>query len=271
MLVFDKNEIKNQITEEQIFNMLIEFGGNPEQNNNYIICDTICHNPMGEGSKKLYYYFNSQMFHCFTGCDEPSFDIFQLVIKVMGIQHHVVFDLNAAVRWVAQRLGISGRYEIEQGLELDDWKYLKNYERIQDIEVNITNVVLKDYNSNILNKFNYQVLLEPWLKENISQEILEYNQIGYYPGGDQITIPHFDQDKRLIGLRGRTLSEEEGQLYGKYRPLKINKQMYNHPLGFNLYGLDKAKENIAFMHKAIVFESERYRSSSLFLIAIRGI
>lgn len=184
MLVYDKSEIRDAVSLEDIFQILSDFGGDPEYTSFGVLSSTICHNEPGEGSRKLYFYSNSAFFHCYTGCDEPSFDIFQLVIKVMSIQHHVVFDLNAAVRWVAQRLGISGRYEIEQGLELEDWKYLKNYERIQDIEFNITNVVLKDYNANILDKFNYQVLLEPWLKEDISQEILEYNQIGYYPGGD---------------------------------------------------------------------------------------
>ena len=33
--------------------------------------------------------------------------------------------------------------------------------------------------------------------------------------------------------------------------------MYNHPLGFNLYNLNNAKENIRKMEKAIVFEGEK--------------
>ena len=82
-------------------------------------------------------------------------------------------------------------------------------------------------------------------------------RIGYYPGGDQITIPHFDKDDRFIGLRGRSLCADESELYGKYRPLKINKILYNHPLGMNLYGLNWSKNNIALMKKAIVFESEK--------------
>ena len=271
MLIYDKSEIREALSSEDVFQILSDFGGEPEYTTFGILSSTICHNEPGEGSRKLYYYFNSSLCHCYTGCAEPSFDIFELVIKVMSIQHHVVFDLNMAIRWIAQRLGIAGRYEIEQDLALEDWNYLKNYERIQEIELNTQNILLKEYDGSILNKFNYQVNLMPWLNENISQEILKYNNIGFYPGGDQITIPHYDQHGRFIGLRGRTLSEEEGQLYGKYRPLKVNKIMYNHPLGFNLYGLDKAKNNIPIIQKAIVFESEKYRSSSLSLMAVRGI
>ena len=81
-------------------------------------------------------------------------------------------------------------------------------------------------------------------------------EIGFFPGGDQITIPHFDQNSRFIGLRG-TLCAEDAEKYGKYRPLKINKDWYNHPLGMNLYNLNNSKSNIKTMKKAIVFESEK--------------
>ena len=81
--------------------------------------------------------------------------------------------------------------------------------------------------------------------------------IGYYLGGDQITIPHFDVNGRFVGLRGRAMCEEEAERYGKYRPLKINNVLYNHPLGMNLYNLNKSKNNIATIKKAIVFESEK--------------
>lgn len=92
---------------------------------------------------------------------------------------------------------------------------------------------------------------------------METAVIGFFPGGDQITIPHFDANGRFIGLRGRTLCKEDAEKYGKYRPLIINNQLYNHPLGMNLYNLNKSKNNIKLMGKVIVFESE-IRSSSLF-------
>lgn len=257
MITFDKNEIRDTLTLENIFELLVDWGGEPEYTMFGILCSTICHNPPGEGSRKLYFYDNSGLFRCYTGCDS-YFDIFELTIKIAEIQWKREFDLNDAVRWVAQRFGISGSIvDAPEGEELEDWKYLANYERIQSIEVKTNLITLKEYDDIILKRFNYSLILEPWLAEGITQEALDQAQIGFYPGGDQITIPHFDKDGRFIGLRGRTLCAEEGERYGKYRPLRINGLLYNHPLGMNLYGLNWSKNNIKIMKKAIIFESEK--------------
>lgn len=258
MVVFDKLKIREALTSENVFDLLQEFGGDPGHESFGFVSTTICHNPPGEGSRKLYYYENTGLFRCYTGCDS-YFDIFELVTKVAEIQWDQEFDLNDAVRWVAQRFGLSGEYEensLDNGLE--DWKYLANYERIQDIEIkNNNSIILKEYEKIILDRFNYTLKISPWLREGISQAALEQARIGFYPGGDQITIPHFDKDGRFIGLRGRTLCAEEGERFGKYRPLKICGQLYNHPLGMNLYNFNCVKDNIKIMKKAIVFEGEK--------------
>ena len=257
MLVFDKSEIRNSLTTDNIFDLLQEWGGDPEYANFGILCATICHNMPGEGSKKLYYYNNSGLFRCYTGCDS-YFDIFEMVIKIMKIQHDKDFDLNDAVRWIAQKFGLSGREEDDpEDEDLEDWKYLANYSRIQDIELKTQEITLKEYDNNILERFNYNIAIDPWLSEGISQSAMEQARIGFYPGGDQITIPHFDVDGRFIGLRGRTLCADEGERYGKYRPMRVNKILYNHPLGMNLYNFNYSKNNIKIMKKAIVFEGEK--------------
>jgi hypothetical protein len=205
----------------------------------------------------LYYYENTGLFKCYTGCDE-YFDPFELVIKVAKIQWDKEFDLNDAVRWVAQRFGFSGDHaEGPEEDQLDDWKFLANYERIQEVSVKSNTILLKDYENDILERFNYDVKLTPWLREGITQAALDQARIGFYPGGDQITIPHFDKDGRFVGLRGRTVCAEEGEMFGKYRPLKINKLLYNHPLGMNLYNFNFSKDNISLMKKAIIFEGEK--------------
>ena len=257
MVVFDKLEIRNSLTIENIFELLQEWGGEPEFTGFGIISSTICHNQPGEGSRKLYYYENTGLFHCYTGCDEPSFDIFELLIKVFDIQKKKVFDLNDAVRYIAFKFGISASYKDEAEDQLDDWKFLNNYDRVQNIELKTNRIELKEYDKTILDRFSYLVNIRPWLNEGISQDVIDYNKIGFYPGGDQITIPHFDSDGRLVGVRGRTLGKEEAERFGKYRPLYIMGQMYNHPLGMNLYNLNNSKENIKIMKKAIVFESEK--------------
>lgn len=257
MVVYDKLKIREILSSDNVFDVLQDFGADPTQESFGFLCATICHNPPGEGSRKLYYYENTGLFKCFTGCDE-YFDIFQLVIKVAKIQWGKDFDLNDAVRWIAQKFGIAGDYAENLNEEqLEDWKIFSNYERIQNIELKTQEISLKEYDADILDRFNYAVKIGPWLQEGITQDSLRQNRIGFYLGGDQITIPHYDKNGRFIGLRGRTVCVEEGERFGKYRPLKVNKQLYNHPLGMNLYNLNNSKDNIRLMKKAIVFEGEK--------------
>lgn len=256
MISYDKVEIREMLELDQIFDIIHEFGGDPEYTNFGIISTTICHNKPGEGSKKLYFYENSGLFRCYTGCDS-TFDIFELVQKVADIQWGKNYDLNDAVRWIAYRFGFSGSYLEDENEKLEDWKIIDRYEKNIKIDKEKQIVTLNEYDDIILSRFNYSLKLTPWLNEGISQTAIEHNNIGFYPGGDQITIPHYDQNGRFVGLRGRTLCKEEAERYGKYRPLKINGVLYNHPLGFNLYNLNNSKDNIKIIEKAIVFESEK--------------
>lgn len=255
MIVYDKIKIRESLTSNDIFNLLEEFGGEPEWTAFGIICSTICHNKPREGSRKLYYYNNTDLFKCYTGCDS-FFDLFELTIKVAKIQWNKDFDLNDAVRFIATKFGISGERTNLQD-ELEDWKYLANYERIQEIQIKTNNIVLKEYDKNILNNFNYNLKITPWISEGISEKVLSEAKIGFYPGADQITIPHFDKDNRFIGLRGRSLCEDECQRYGKYRPIRVNQTLYTHPLGMNLYNLNNSQNNIKLFKKALVFEGEK--------------
>ena len=257
MLVFDKLKIREALTDENVYDLLQEWGGDPSYDTYGFVSTTICHNPPGEGSRKLYYYTNTGLFRCYTGCDS-YFDIFELVAKVAKIQWDKDFDLNDAVRWVAQKFGFSGDHEDRpEDEDLDDWKYLANYERIQDISLKDNSVLLKVYENDILERFNYKVKISPWLREGITQAALDQARIGFYPGADQITIPHYDKDGRFVGLRGRTVCEEEGERYGKYRPMRVNGIQYTHPLGMNLYNFNNSKDNIKLMKKAIIFEGEK--------------
>lgn len=256
MINYDKDKIKEALTIEDYFQILLDFGGEPEYTSFGILSSTICHNLPGEGSRKLYWYQNSKNFHCFTECGE-SFDIYTLIIKVQAIQNKVNFDLNTAIRWVAQKIGITGEILDFNEPSLEDWTILKNYDRIQDIELNNQNIILKEYDDSILSRFNYDILIAPWIKENISIDAIKTANIGYYPGEDIITIPHYDKNNRFIGLRGRTVCQDVAEMYGKYRPLNINNILYSHPLGMNLYGLNWAQENIKKYKKAIVVESEK--------------
>ena len=255
-MAYDKLEVKKSLSLDNIFELLTEWGGDPEYTEFGLLSATICHNEPGEGSRKLYYYTNSSLFQCYTGCG--SFDIFELAIKVFQIQNDIEMDLNDAVRYIAVKFGITSMSGPEEEVyKTEDWKILKTYDRIQEIELKDYHVELKEYNKDILSNMNYDIELTPWLNEDITQEVLDKAKIGYFPGGDQITIPHFDSKDRFIGLRGRTMCGEEAELFGKYRPIKCNQQLYNHPLGMNLYGYNWNKNTIKVMRKAIIFESEK--------------
>ena len=257
MINFDKNEIREKISLEDIFSLLVDWGGEPEYTTFGIISQTICHNPPGEGSRKLYYYENSGLFKCYTGCD-ATFDIFELAIKISELNNNSPLDLNSAIRLIAFKCGISGTpISIEESIISDDKKILDRYDRIQSIESKDCHVTLKEYDKCILDRLNYDVKIYPWLQENISQKVMDHARIGFYPGGNQITIPHFDKDNRFIGLRGRSLCLDDCEKFGKYRPIFVNQQFYSHPLGMNLYNLNNSKDNIKLIGKAIVFESEK--------------
>ena len=258
MISYDKSEVREALTIDDIFSLLQEWGGDPEYTDFGLISATICHNEPGEGSRKLYYYENTRLLHCYTGCAESSFDIFELTRKVMRIQKRIEYDLNEAVRYIAIKFGIiTSKNDEEIGLLSKDWDIFASHDKINDLEVKNYDITLKEYDKTILDRFNYNVRLRPWLQEGIKQEALDQARIGFYPGGDQITIPHFDKDGRFIGLRGRALCEEDAERFGKYRPITVNKLLYNHPLGMNLYNLNLSKDNIKSFGRAIVVESEK--------------
>ena len=258
---FDKKVIKELITIDQVFEILEEYGGEPQYyNDNIIVSRTICHNnPNDEASYKLYYYPNTRLFHCYTGCAEPSFDIFELIIKIANIQFHQEWDLDKAVRFLTYKLGLEVPEEEEQEEYLlkEDFAYFEEFDRIKEIDLKTYKADFKIYDDTILSRFNYNVRLTPWLDEGITEEALKNFNIGFYPGLDVITIPHYDIKGNFIGLRGRTLCKEEAAKYGKYRPIKIKDALYTHPLGYNLYGLNKNYKNIQEMEKAVVFEGEK--------------
>ena len=158
MVIFDKSEIRNALSTENIFDLLQEWGGDPMYTDFGLLSTTICLTTPGEGSKKLFFYEISKLFYCYTGCDS-SFDIFELTIKVFDIQHNKKMDLNDAVRYIAARMGIAGRLEDAPDTDnLVDWDILSNYDRIQNIELNNKQqIILKEYDDDILSRFNYQL------------------------------------------------------------------------------------------------------------------
>lgn len=261
---YDVVKLKGLISIEQVFEILEEYGGEPEyDSDDVIISRTICHNhPHNDASRKLYYYHNggSGLFHCYTSCPEPSFDIFELIIKIADIQFHQEWSLVKAIKFLLYKLGISIPDDDDEAVvkELEeDYKLFDRYDKIKNIDLKNYTTEFKGYDDIILSRFNYKVKLTPWLNEGISQKTIDQFKIGFFPGNDVITIPHYDINGNFIGLRGRALCREDAERFGKYRPIRANGVLYNHPLGYNLYGLNLNKEAIKNIGKAIVYEGEK--------------
>jgi len=245
-------KIKQQITLEQVFNLLASWNAEPILKDNIIISRTICH--CGQ-QHKLYYYNNTRLFRCYTECS-TTFDIFELTMKVLS-DNKVTYQLPQAINYVCNFCGIEQENKnfFDEQEELQDWKILNKYAKILNKENNKKEVQLSFYDKNILNFLPHPHIL-PWEKEGISKEIIKTHNICYNPSSQGIVIPHYDENNNLVGIRERTLIQEN-EVYGKYRPMYLNHTLYNHPLGFNLYNLNFSKQNIQRIKKAIVFESEK--------------
>ena len=247
MGTYDKETVKENLELEDIYNLLEYFNAEPELYTEYIVAKTICHH--GD-SHKLYYYDNTQLFKCYTGsCG--SFDVFELVQKINEIE-----DLNKAVYFIVNFFNLQSQIdEINEDFSLEDWKIFSKYNKINDIEIANNNKIELPQIDNLI-KYYPQPRLLNWEKEGIDYNIIQYANIHYDPVMGRILIPHYDSEDRLIGIRQRTLVQED-EIYGKYRPARLQEKLCNHPLAFNLYGLNWAKDNIQNIKIAIIVESEK--------------
>ena len=250
---YDKDTLKENLSIEEVFDLVSELGGEPTMGNGMFTARTICH---GGDSHKLYYYENTHLFHCYTGCGDASFDIYDLVLRVnktAGIEN---FSLPRAILFVARYFGYTAEsFDFEDIQEsTEDWKIIHNFKRNKE-RTQSQIVELKLYNNKILKYLPHPHII-PWEREGISFDVMESRGICYDPLNEAVVIPHYDINGNLVGIRERTLIKEN-EIYGKYRPAVISGKMYNHPLGFNLYNLNNSKKAITALQKAVVFEGEK--------------
>lgn len=251
-------KVKNDLSIDQVCDLLASLGGDPQIKGDLIISRTICH---GGHSHKLYYYDNTKLFKCYTDCLD-SFDIFELIIKINKLDN-MDYSLPQAIRFITNYYGIVVETEISENQEnLQDWQILNKYDRSSSQEKEEKIVEMKFYDDKILQYLPHPRILN-WEKEGITREVMEECGICYDPSYQGIVIPHYDINGKLVGIRERTLIKEN-ENNGKYKPAILNYKQYNHPLGFNLYNLNNSKENIKKIKKVFVFEGEKscllYRS-----------
>lgn len=234
--------IKQKITSIDIDKILTNLGAiKSEDNPQYNIYSTICHNIYGGGSQKLYYYKERKLFHCYTECG--SFDIFKLLNKTLGL------DFKDSLEYICKLLGIGN------GNKLKGFGVIKAQEYIEPIEEVVKNIPIIS-NPYILDIFQKSQIVE-WTDEGISQKSIDKYNIRFYIHQNKIVIPHYNLDGNLVGIRGRALAIKDIESGKKYMPLFIGNQDFSHPLKHNLYGLNYTKDAIAYFKKAIVFEGEK--------------
>ena len=242
---YDKIQVKEALSIDDVFDILDSLGAEPEMHDGYITALTVCH---GGDSHKLYYFDNTQLCRCFTHCG--NFDIFELIQKVKGL------DLNAAIYYVVNFFNLQYKLdEIDDTLLQEDWKIMRRWQELAAIKVNHDKITLPEIDKGVLRYYPQPRILD-WEQEYIPNEVSAFMDIHYEPVNGAILIPHTDEKNRLIGIRERTLVQEN-EKYGKYRPWRRGDIQYNHPLAFNLYGFYQAKDNIKNLGIAIVVESEK--------------
>lgn len=260
MINYDEviNKFKNSLSIEQVMDFVADLGGEPQLKNEYFISKTICHNHKGEGSHKLYYYDNTKLFRCYTDCDEPVFDIFDLITRVKSLEGIDGWTVVDSVAFAARYFNYEIKFQLKNNgfsSTSADWALFEKIEKTQNIELQEQTIEYRIFDETILNRLPHPRIL-PWEKEGMTESVINDFNIAYDPLNQSIIIPHYNIAGDLIGIRERVLVEE-AEKRGKYKPAILNGQMYNHPLGFNLYNLNHSKDNIFALKKVIVWESEK--------------
>lgn len=238
----DKNSIKQGMTIEQVYDFLSGLGVNGFWvDDNQLTFETCCHNHIGEGSAKLYYYHNTRLFFCYTGCGR--FDIFDLLGKMFFLEKQEDITLDDAITLYTQSQSFInlGEYTRTQSNDITiEYEKPKFHFYGKEEYLNLPRVVVND-----------------WVREGISPDTQRKYNVRFNYEMSSIAFPHLDKDNNLLGIRQRITNESLVRRYGKYRPLRRGGELYSTPSSFYLFGLNFNQRNIRRVKKAIVLEGEK--------------
>lgn len=246
MINYEK--IVQSLRNDKIIELLEKLGVDDiVEKDNCIITNTICHNISG-GSMKLYYYFDSHIFYCYSSCQSMS--IFKFLKKYYELRNIDYDWYNDIFRVILSCTDL-------ESIDID-CNSVNKYISVKDkYGIKKNRIDLKTYPSGILNVFIKKYPVE-WLNDGISKESMDKYNIRYSISQNKIIIPHYNIDGQLVGIRGRALDEWEIENVGKYMPVEIENVWYNHPLSLNLYGLNLSKDNIYKYKICFIGEGEKF-------------
>lgn len=252
MLSVDK--IKEMLGVDDIIRLATHLQGSDEfyydSQNNPIFCTSLDH-PDG-ATFKLYYYDETKLFHCYTGSAE-SYDVFEMVKRATDS------DFKAAYAYIIDffhfdslRYGFVEKNDTLASEEWDIFQKISDYTKKESDAYSYTPV-----QENMLEYFYPLAAPTEWLTDGISADVMLSYGIRIDSALSKVIIPHRDINGTLVGIRGRSFDPIDLLDGKKYMPVYINKKLYNHRLGYNLYGIYENKEAILRTKKAFVCEGEK--------------
>lgn len=246
LATISKKDIYNNLTLENVERFLRSLGVEVQVHSDFLICPTICHNPIEEAeSMKLYYYQENKQFHCYTECGE-NMTIFELYKKYMALNHYEISD-EEAEDYIKRFIN---NFSLQKEKKKKDNNLL-----LQKYKTDAGIIECAEYPKESLSVFRHYYH-PSWLAEGITKTAMDKFNILFSSFQNKIVIPHFDINGRLIGIRARALNPEDIEK-GKYMPIKVGDILYSHQLGFNLYGIYEHKNAIQRFRRAIIYEAEK--------------
>lgn len=246
----DCKELMDNITTEDVIEILYEMGtdykGNPDNKSIQFQC--VCH---GDESYKLWYYTEDKMFYCYKDCGSMS--LFDLLMKFYS------FDFGRAFSFLLKFKGIKTNFQKPKSFtktidKCSDWDIINVYRKHKSKTKQIANIPFID--ENIMKCFD-NLYPSSWENDYITPQAMHKFGIKFYTMGWKAVIPHYDINGNLLGIRGRSFLESDIKAKRKYMPIYYGKEIYAHPLLYNLYGAYQNKDYILEKKKVILFESEK--------------
>lgn len=213
---------------------------------------TGCHNkdPL-QGSPKLLFYPDSGVFQCLThcACNRDIIGLTQarlaLLSQPSSFMDAINFILSATGKSTesVQRISKPNVYDWESQFE----KFVR-FKR--------TGSSLPVYDKAILDQLDKSLPVE-WINQGISVETMLKYQIGYYARSNSTTIPVFDKQGNLCGIRTRNWNPEDIER-AKYIPMTLlDGTCYKFDTNQLLYGINWNWPSIEASKQVFICEGEK--------------
>lgn len=247
----DFKKIAEEIDIDKLKDLMEQLGAALiRETDSYLLYPTICHNENAdEASSKLYFYKDKNFFMCYTECGGMSvFKFLEHYYETRNIDYQWHKDIYYPV------LALTGKTSLE--LKTANFSTQPKVDYQGRYAASTQKYEFKEWENHVLEVFSKWYPPE-WLNDGITKAAMDKFEIKFSISQNKIIIPHRSANGALIGIRARNLDPWVAENVGKYLPIEIENIWYNHPLGMNLYGLDKNWENIKKSGVAFIFEGEK--------------